>query len=166
MKTLLMFLSLVLLQLTLSSRAEESLESPYNSTFPRAVVYKTTPTLKFSLVPTVPLPVRRAVIVPIARVYVTPLLTWKPKFFGFEGEKLNSWERLSLSSFAPTKSFMPGLYYVHRDPYADSDEGSDIFGRKWRLSSRTELVLPLCKWDYPSAVEERLAACVLFTTKF
>ena len=54
------------------------------------------------------------------------------------------------------KVVWPRLYYVHQCVDYKPEEGTDVFGRIVKLSSRVHMVCPLCIWDSPTAVTERV----------
>jgi hypothetical protein len=59
----------------------------------------------------------------------------------------------------------PRLYYVHQCVDYKPEEGTDIFGRIVRVST-CEIVCPLCIWDSPTAVTERVMIGVGFFWEF
>ncbi|MBI2475877.1 MAG: hypothetical protein HYV67_01385 [Candidatus Taylorbacteria bacterium] len=66
----------------------------------------------------------------------------------------------------PAKEVMPNLYYVHLERLTSREEETDIFGRRWRLSPRVELLFPVFVWDSPSAVGGRVLTGVGLSCKF
>lgn len=68
----------------------------------------------------------------------------------------------------PERNYFSKLYYVHTDWRVGGDTaGVDCFGGLWKSpSSKTEMVFPYFRWDYPSRREERVLAGVMFSLDF
>ncbi len=67
---------------------------------------------------------------------------------------------------SPEKQSVPSLYCVRLERMVWREEEVDIFGRRWRLSPKTELIFPLFRSDSPSAVGERFFAGAGLSWKF
>ena len=65
------------------------------------------------------------------------------------------------------KPVMPSLYWIHFEARRSYEpEITDLFGKRWKITPKTELLFPLCKWENPSAVGERFTWLVGLSHSF
>ncbi len=118
------------------------------------------------MAPLSPLKVKQKKVDGLFQKPPTPAITLSPSTF--EKGESNAWDRLSVRYVIPERGgeFIPKLYYTHAGTIVGSDEEMDSWGRKWKLSRRTDMVFPFCRWDSPTARRERLLIGVGFVWTF
>jgi len=162
MKTVITLVGAFLLLQT--ARCQETFkEVGTNSLTMLAMLPKATPPLpRFSLAP---LLLRMPVPAQLALHGGTNLLLASKPFQREKSPTDPSDKEPPLTLVPAEKEFMPNLYYCHLERWAKSEEEADIFGRIWKLSPRTELIFPFCRWDYPSVRGERFLVGVSLSWK-
>lgn len=106
--------------------------------------------------------------------YLLPVPKQDRSKVALEGLKLNIlpiptnsvpvWQSREVRLEVPEKMPFPNFHYIHADQR--NGESLDAFGRLWRLSKRTELVLPYVRWESPSRKQERIGIGILFSFSF